>query len=243
MSSLPFNDFTDLVLLVGTNPLPNYVVAKYFLQENKDFKKIWLVHSETTNKQQGTLELAKNIKATLEEEFPKFKDGKISMEFIALSDIGSVRKIEADLQAKLLPKLEGNKIHLNYTGGTKLMSVHVYRILEQKTNSNCSFSYLDARDFKLKDDQTGISTGDLRETITISLQNLLKLHGAEEIREREGIDEEKLAYFKNLVNEEEPESIKEELNKKKKEDKNGKAYDTCLEKYVYDLSPSSLVKT
>ena len=26
-------DFTDLILLVGTNPLPNYVVGKYFLEE------------------------------------------------------------------------------------------------------------------------------------------------------------------------------------------------------------------
>lgn len=26
------NTFTDLILLIGTNPLPNFVVAKYFLQ-------------------------------------------------------------------------------------------------------------------------------------------------------------------------------------------------------------------
>ena len=38
--------FKDLVLLIGTNPLPNFVVAEYFLGKNKNIKKIWLVHSE-----------------------------------------------------------------------------------------------------------------------------------------------------------------------------------------------------
>ncbi len=36
-------NFENLVLLVGTNPLPNYVVGKHFLMNNPDLKKIWQV--------------------------------------------------------------------------------------------------------------------------------------------------------------------------------------------------------
>lgn len=38
--------FSDLVLLVRTNPLPNYVVAKYFIKSNPHLRNIWLVYSE-----------------------------------------------------------------------------------------------------------------------------------------------------------------------------------------------------
>lgn len=38
--------FEHLILLIGTNPLPNYVVAEYFLKNNPDLKTVWLVYSE-----------------------------------------------------------------------------------------------------------------------------------------------------------------------------------------------------
>ena len=61
-------DFTDLILLVGTNPLPNYVVAEYFLSQDNRIRKIWLVCSEKTNYQAGTEELAVNLKALLDQK-------------------------------------------------------------------------------------------------------------------------------------------------------------------------------
>ena len=51
-------NFEDLILLVGTNPLPNYVVAKYFLLNNPNLKTIWLVHSEKQNDNAGTKQIA-----------------------------------------------------------------------------------------------------------------------------------------------------------------------------------------
>ena len=55
------------------------------------------------------------------------------------------------------------------------MAVHTYRKLEAELKERCSFSYLDARDFALKDDQAGVLTGDLRNEIQDDLDPLLRL--------------------------------------------------------------------
>jgi len=170
--------FTDLVLLVGTNPLPNFVTAKYFLDHNPNLNKIWLVYSKNTEYQQGTRELADSIKDVITEEFQGIKTPDISL--ISLSNVSSAEQIAIDIKENLLHKISRDKVqgvHLNYTGGTKAMSVHVYRKLEHHMAGKCSFSYLDARDYSLKDDVEGPLTGDLRETINISLPALMKLHG------------------------------------------------------------------
>jgi len=171
-------DFTDLVLLVGTNPVPNYVVAKYFLESNRNLKKIWLVHSETRGDigQEGTDWLAKNIKEVLENGAPN----EVKFNFCSLRDVSSAKEIEGDIKQKLVEKLtQDAKIYLDYTGGTKVMSVHIHRVLNEKLKNKVSFSYLDARTFCLKDDKRGKVTNDLRKEIDISLENLMKLHGYE----------------------------------------------------------------
>ena len=173
---MPIYKFTDLVLLVGTNTLPNYVVAKYFIKNNDSLKNIWLVHSEKIDRQNGTYELAQNIKEVLDDEFGKVK----IFGFIALEDVSLSKKIVENIKNKLVLKLPRNSsgVHLNYTGGTKAMAVHVYRALEkEKDIKSCTFSYLDARDFSIKDDDDGVVPGDLRESIRITLDSLIKLHG------------------------------------------------------------------
>ncbi len=58
-------NFSNLVLLVGTNPLPNYVVAKYFCSNNKNLRRIWLLYSEKTAFEEGTKQYAEDIEAVL----------------------------------------------------------------------------------------------------------------------------------------------------------------------------------
>ncbi|MCF8011040.1 MAG: hypothetical protein K9L17_01060 [Clostridiales bacterium] len=204
--------FTDLVLLVGTNPLPNYVVTKYFLQSNVDIQCIWLVYSEHTNYQQGTEELANCIKDTVIEDINKARD--IKMNLVSLSDVSSAIKIKNDIEKKMLSKLlsngSGHSVHLNYTGGTKAMAVHIYREVEKKIESKSSFSYLDARDFTLKDDNEGTITNDLRETLDISLETLMNLHGYErkdKNSKQDTFDNQKVINeFKKIINNEELDS-------------------------------------
>lgn len=184
------NSFTDLVLLVGTNPLPNYVVAKYFILENKDLQRIWLVHSEKTNYQEGTGSVAGQIIEVLKKEFPQwFQHNQVKnpIGMVSLSDVGQAEKIFTEIADWLGNNREGltkefpnSAFHLNYTGGTKSMAVHVYRAIENtlgKANHPVSFSYLDARDFKIKLDGQGVPlTNDLRDHIAIDLTYLMHLH-------------------------------------------------------------------
>jgi len=174
---------SSLVLLIGTNPLPNYVVAEYLLSKQIDdpINEIWLVHSEKRGEQAGTKKTADRLKEVVSERY----SGNISFNYCSLSAIGDAKAIEGDVKEKLLKYAEDGNVHLNYTGGTKAMSVHVYRTIEKSDKFKKKvFSYLDAREFCLKDDEEEIvSDDDLREEVFISLQDLAKLHGYEKKRE------------------------------------------------------------
>ncbi|MCR6546875.1 hypothetical protein [Dehalobacterium formicoaceticum] len=175
--------FSDLVLLVGTNPLPNYVVSKYFQNQNKKLRRIWLVHSEEERNinQRGTKHLAENIRQAILGEW----DEAISINYVSLSNIASAERIERDIKEYLSPAVltSTTGLHLNYTGGTKAMAVHVYRSLEELWDRKCSFSYLNARNFCIHVDQEGVITEDLRDEVKLSLEGLTKLHGCEKSKE------------------------------------------------------------
>lgn len=169
---------SDLILLMGTNPLPNYVAFKCVKTVNPNLHRLWIVHSEDRPEQSfvGTKELAEVLKDTLRDE-----GETIEINLVPLRDISSARRIQEDLENRLLTHLKGpNQLyHLNYTGGTKAMAVHTYRKLEAELKERCSFSYLDARDFALKDDQAGVLTGDLRNEIQVDLETLMRIHDYE----------------------------------------------------------------
>jgi len=165
-------DFEHLVLLVGTNPLPNYVVAKYFLKYHQQLKSVWLIYTNETKV------IAQRLRTVLKREH---KD--LNYHFCGLDDPGNPQLIRKNITGKLLNALDStSKVHLNYTGGTKNMVVHAYfTIFEALEISNTSFSYLDARDFKLKsDDNLTPPTHDLRKDIAIEFNDLLALHGCSE---------------------------------------------------------------
>ena len=170
-------NFNQMILLIGTNPLPNYVVAEYFLKHNNNLKNIWLVHSGKAGRQEGTLTQAENLEKVLKKRHEERLSFPLSK--VALSDVSNAQKIFRDIKEKLIQKLPSNgSIHLNYTGGTKVMGTHVYRVLEQEKGFAKSFSYLDGRNFQIVDDQNEIiSRKDLREEIFITFEELINLHG------------------------------------------------------------------
>lgn len=198
-------DFTDLVLLVGTNPLPNYVVGKYFSRCNRNLKRIWLIYSEE-DIYRGTKQYANDIKTVLEKE----TGGSIKIEKEPISDVGHGSRISKEIREILSPKrCEAEEVHLNYTGGTKAMSVHVYRELEKLWKDKFSASYLDARDFSIKFDDNLVydDTEDLRRTIDISWDDLFKLHNTQKITEKKDMDKE----YPDYINPEEIENIQNKL--------------------------------
>jgi hypothetical protein len=172
-------NFEHLVLLIGTNPLPNFVVAEYFIEKNVNLKKIWMIYSEKIRSQEGTRELAYNIASLMKKKHPGLVD--TYFEFVSLSDVGNAKRISYDITEKLLKRISCSAtLHLNYTGGTKVMGVHVYRIIDTtdvKRISERSFSYLDTRTFRIVDDSGIYLSDDLRKEISISPSELIALHG------------------------------------------------------------------
>lgn len=172
------NTFTDLILLIGTNPLPNFIVAEYFLKNNNALQRIWFVYSEETGKQASTKKQADN----LEDILKKIYSNTISFTLngIALSDVSNAKVIKENTDEKLIGRLpHGAHVHLNYTGGTKAMGTHVYRTLEQDSTKNLirSYSYLDGRNFQIVNDEGLIIATDLRKEVSISFIKLINLHG------------------------------------------------------------------
>ncbi len=154
-----------LVLLIGTNPLPNYVAAKYFLEGIK---------SVTTVYTRETFHIAQRLGTVL-----KKRHETLDYRLWGISDPGHALKIQQEIGNLSFNKEE--RVHLNYTGGTKNMAVHVYRTLVSQQQSGkiseLSFSYLDAHDFKIKFDDGRSNTPDLRQEINITINDLLTLHG------------------------------------------------------------------
>lgn len=196
--------FTDLMLLVGTNPLPNYVVSKHLLKQNSGLKHLWLIHSEERGEigQAGTNKYAESIKKVLKSEFA---ERDLFFEMIALSEVSSAENIVNDLEKKLVNKIGDRDfaIHLNYTGGTKSMAVHVYRYLEYNFKNNITFSYLDGRRYRLLWDNNKNIGEDLRNEVSLSLSNLIELHNYESLKEGGPLPQDYypvLERFENLIN-------------------------------------------
>jgi hypothetical protein len=167
-----------LFLLVGENPLPNYVAAKLLLKQGGTG---YLVH--TTD----TLDEAKRLKKSFETEPDKFNN----VELLTLNDNESdAHYIQKEIATKL-KSITNGKIGLNYTGGTKAMSAHSYRTLfyeeiPEKTGKvyrrrqGITFSYLDSRRLELCIDREDNERERLKvkpDTLELKLETLFELHG------------------------------------------------------------------
>lgn len=152
-----------LFVLIGENPLPNYVAAKTLLKEGGT---VYLVHSTDTTSKANCLErMLKPVKVQLVSlDRNEAKSGYIQ------------DKIKTRVK-KILEKPPAPSFGLNYTGGTKAMAVHSYRsLLEASGVHNPIFSYLDARSLKMLIDRDNDSPASERVEIQLSLQEIFELH-------------------------------------------------------------------
>jgi hypothetical protein len=168
------------------------------LLNTPSLKSIILLYSEKTRHQSGTKEYAENLQDLLQS---RHEERDLRFELIPLSDVSDAKEIQRNLRDRLTRYLQQTgPVHLNYTGGTKAMGIHVYRWLEEyaeEKNLPVSFSYLDARTFQIVDDARGRITDDLRNEIGLSLDKLIKLHGFEMTNEPSDDD---LNLFNNAIN-------------------------------------------
>ncbi|MDZ8227618.1 Card1-like endonuclease domain-containing protein [Nostoc sp. ChiVER01] len=161
-------------MLVGENPLPNYVAAKLLLHQGGT---AYLVH--TTD----TLDEAKRLKDSFDSAF--------NVNFLPLNDYESdAYHIQKEINTKL-KSINNGKIGLNYTGGTKAMSAHSYRTLlyeeiQDKTGkvyrrrNGIIFSYVDPRRLEICIDREDNERERLKvkaDTLQIPLARIFQLHG------------------------------------------------------------------
>jgi hypothetical protein len=146
-----------LFLLVGENPLPNWVAAQLLFRSEGT---LHLIYSDETFKIAERLKKHLGVDARLLRVDPT--DGQ-------------------DIAQKVKGQLGGlsGTVGLHYTGGTKAMAVHAYRAVEEAWRNRDPkpvFSYLDAGDFMLRIDP------DRHEKVLFAVQPKIKdlaaLHGA-----------------------------------------------------------------
>ncbi len=165
MSNLDEYKVEHLLLLVGENPLPNYVAALTLL---KDGGTVYLVFTAHTKPQ----------KSCLIQQLQKQK--KLEIGNIDLIDLD---KYESDsyqirqIIQKRIKSIKSGKIGLNYTGGTKAMAVHDYRAV-QEIQPDAIFSYLDSRTLEMCIEDRSSNDPPIREKVSleISFTKLFGLH-------------------------------------------------------------------
>jgi len=160
-----------LLLLVGGNPLPNAIAGKLLIAPGGT---ITLVHSGGTA---GTARIAERLSGWLKQQgVARTVELKEVEESSATSIIRGVRE--------RLETIDARTIGLHYTGGTKAMSVHAYRTVEQwakEKNITAVFSYLDARRLEMVFDPVDAGVSEQRvyigRALELKLTDLLRLHG------------------------------------------------------------------
>ena len=152
-----------LFLLVGENPLPNYIAAKMLLKEGGT---VYLVHSTDTS---GKADCLKRRLTPINIKEISLGKNEADSHFIW-------HKIKKQVE-EIADKNPEHNFGLNYTGGTKAMSVHSYRgLFDASGVDNTVFSYLDARSLKMLIDRDNESPLPVPVKEQIKLEELFELH-------------------------------------------------------------------
>lgn len=152
-----------LFLLVGANPLPNYVAIQLLRPPTGQ---VYLIHTAETEL------IAERI---------------CQVSALVRGQNATLIKVNTDSTSQMVSAIEGHArgkagLGLNYTGGTKRMVVAAQQAIQhsaQLYHEIPTFSYLDARTLRIAIDKAGQNTILLpaATAITLSFANLLQLHG------------------------------------------------------------------
>lgn len=152
-----------LFLLVGTNPLPNFVAATLML---KSQGQLYLVHSDKT-------------KAVAERLARYWAENHQQPQFVCVdeSDGANIRQ-QIDYE---LAHIGDAHVGLNYTGGTKMMAVHAIQTIRnyQTSRRPVTLSYLDARTNRMyieHGNDPAFMTESLLYEVQPSVQDIVRLH-------------------------------------------------------------------
>ncbi|MGG6269695.1 Card1-like endonuclease domain-containing protein [Leptolyngbya sp. AN03gr2] len=157
-----FQDYCvqHLFLLVGENPLPNYVSARTLLESKSTAYLIYTSHTEAQ---------AKRLRNRLDKL-------EISTQLISIDGYESDSyHIHQEVRRAVEKLPSSDSVGLNYTGGTKAMAVHAYRAMTQ-TRPDAIFSYLDSHRLELCIDQKDGDRFHQKVPICLTLEEIFDLH-------------------------------------------------------------------
>lgn len=149
-------DCKQLLLLVGSNPLPNFLAVLILKPESVSF----LYTSET-----------RPVKERLNDILQKRYPALVLSERL-IRDATSPSRIRESF-----PAID-EETHLHYTGGTKIMSAHALMTFLDKGGSSKHASYLDERNSLLRFDDDNVPPIDLSKAeLNLTIREILQLHG------------------------------------------------------------------
>jgi len=158
-----------LILIIGGNPISNYGIIKRSLLNDKDdsilpkVDKVALIYTEQTKKS------ADNFKTLFKEV--EFIDINIKDKARSLKDIEQIVK-------STLKKEKITFLHLNYTGGTKSMSIGAYLAANSLNVEHKIFSDIGMdKKLYLKRGDVYPRNGTIIDNLTIKVEEILKLNG------------------------------------------------------------------
>ncbi len=148
--------FDQLLLLVGSNPLPNYLAVRIL---NPKF--IHLFYSTETE------QVKNQLRRILE---TRFMHAKPDIGETCIEDVTSASKVAQAFRS--VP----SDAHLHYTGGTKIMAAHARMAFRDVGGSDEQASYLDERKGVLRFDN-GYEIDLAKQQLRLTLADILALHG------------------------------------------------------------------
>jgi Domain of unknown function (DUF1887) len=161
MSTLKDYQVDHLFLLVGENPLPNYVAARTLLKADGI---VYLVFTNQTKDQKNCLLGVDGLGRY-----------KIKCQEIDLGNYESNSYHIRERLQKQINSLSHRIVGLNYTGGTKAMAVHAYKAVEE-LKPDAVFSYLDSRRLKICIDKQSNKPLEFDIHLELSFAEMFKLH-------------------------------------------------------------------
>lgn len=165
LEEIPQKCKTDhLLLLVGNNALPNFVAANLL---SHDQTTVHILHTDNTGR------VAKALDGAIAQRRPEVQT------FFWQIDVADSVEITEQVGSVLRSIKRDESIGMNYTGGTKAMSVHGYLAATAHRN-DVVFSYLDAQTLSLRIDG-GVAEQsiriDARDLCPVDLDTLVRIHG------------------------------------------------------------------
>lgn len=178
MTELERYSVDHLFLLIGQNPLPNYLAAQLLLKEGGT---VYLIHTSHTQRQSKYLETILKPIEKEDEQNIQPKSIKPNVIFEPLTEPNHYpREIRDAIARNLDQRAPGETVGLNYTGGNKVMAVHAHQAIQAYEGS--VLSYLDSQRLEMCIEKEG-RLFSKPVNYDVSLATIFTLHGIKLTRE------------------------------------------------------------